>query len=166
MMGKPLATVAMTDQHRATTKQWAIQEKWVDDDDDSACIIELRDRVEALEAQQRREDKLDRLIALDAADPNWEPDPAIAELRAASAQARPIIRDRDETGDYVIIRDTPPSTNSLVRQVALVITPASQTLNHEWACAAIREVAKWLRDGGDYSANAWANLLEKEADRG
>lgn len=33
------------------------------------------------------------------------------------------------------------------------------------ARAAIREVAIWLRKGGDFDANAWASLLEQEADR-
>jgi hypothetical protein len=100
----------MTDQHRATPEQWASQKAWAVDDDDSACLIDLHARVEALEADQleqaesqrfcvdaivRRiealeaapQDKLDRLIALDAADPT--PDPAMPELRAASAEARP-----------------------------------------------------------------------------
>jgi hypothetical protein len=34
------------------------------------------------------------------------------------------------------------------------------------ARAAIREVAKWLREGGDYSADAWADMLEREVFRG
>jgi hypothetical protein len=104
----------MTDQHRATLKQWEHVEicagmkqiPWATND----CILELRARIEALEAAQleqaeshrfcadaivrrvealeaAQQDKLDRLIALDAADPAH--DPAMAELRAASAEARP-----------------------------------------------------------------------------
>jgi hypothetical protein len=53
----------------------------------------LRERIEALEAAQQ--DKLDRLIALDAADPT--PDPAMAELRAASAGAQP--EPQEEAGE-------------------------------------------------------------------
>ena len=41
----------MTDQHRATPKQWDNQKTWAVDDDDSSCILELRTRVEALEAR-------------------------------------------------------------------------------------------------------------------
>jgi hypothetical protein len=62
----------MTNQHRATPDEWAQQEDWANRKvfSDSSCIIELRDRVEALEAtQQPHQDKLDRLIALDADDP-------------------------------------------------------------------------------------------------
>jgi hypothetical protein len=43
----------MTDQHRATPEQWAAQKAWAVDDEDSSCILELRDRVLALEAAQR-----------------------------------------------------------------------------------------------------------------
>jgi hypothetical protein len=62
----------MTKQHQATPDEWAQQEDWANRSvfSDSSCIIELRDRVEALEAaQQPPQDKLDRLIALDADDP-------------------------------------------------------------------------------------------------
>jgi hypothetical protein len=34
------------------------------------------------------------------------------------------------------------------------------------ARAAIREVAAWLRESGDYDANAWASLLQDESNRG
>jgi hypothetical protein len=83
----------MTDQHRATPEQWEYQERWASDDDDASCILELRCRVETLEADQleqaesnrfcvdaivrrvealeaAQQDKLDRLIAMDA-----DPDP-------------------------------------------------------------------------------------------
>jgi hypothetical protein len=44
----------MTNQHthRATPEQWEYQERWASDDDDASCILELRCRVEALEADQ------------------------------------------------------------------------------------------------------------------
>jgi hypothetical protein len=126
----------MSDQHRATPKQWAIQEKWVDDDDDSACIIELRDRVEALEAQQRRKDKLDRLIALDQ-------EAAMDELRAASAEARP--------------------AGGLVERVEEAIITGMVDGDRHAARAAIREVAKWLDTKGQHGCSLW---LREEADRG
>jgi hypothetical protein len=43
----------MTEQHRATPEQWADQEIWAASSGDSSCILELRARVEALEAAQR-----------------------------------------------------------------------------------------------------------------
>ena len=76
----------MTDQHRATPEDWEyIRLRAEDGVGLLNCILELRARVEALEAAQQ--DKLDRLIALDAADPT--PDPAMTELRAGSAEAQP-----------------------------------------------------------------------------
>jgi len=45
----------MTNQHQATPDEWAQQEDWANRSafSDSSCIIELRDRVEALEATQQ-----------------------------------------------------------------------------------------------------------------
>jgi hypothetical protein len=160
----------MTDQHRATPEQWASQEQWAsppDSDPYALCLLELRARVEALEAAPAFrvletgeriqmnivQDKLDRLIALDREDPT--PDPAMDELRAASAEAQP--------------------AGGLVERVAQGIAAADDEglTNMTWnyhARAAIREVAAWLREndsecqmGGD--ADATAELLEQEADR-
>jgi hypothetical protein len=78
------------------------------------CTDAIVRRVEALEAAQQ--DKLDRLIALDAADPT--PDPAMTELRAASAEARP--------------------AGGLVERVETRAGGDGRT--------AIREMAKWLDD--------------------
>ena len=66
----------MTDQHRASPADWLLHAASLDDAD-SSCILELRSRIEALEAAQ----------ALDRDDPT--PDAAMTELRAASAEARP-----------------------------------------------------------------------------
>jgi hypothetical protein len=57
----------MTKQHRLTPAQWESIELWAEDNVYDACFLELRARIEALEAaQQPHQDKLDRLIALDA----------------------------------------------------------------------------------------------------
>lgn len=59
---------AMTKQHKATPEQWTVTEK-TSGACLSACILELRARVKLLEAAQQRpphQDKLDRLMALDA----------------------------------------------------------------------------------------------------
>jgi hypothetical protein len=137
----------MTTPHRATPEQWAyMHERTEAGLEMTSCILELRDRIEALEADQleqaesgrfctdaivrrvetleaydkedancwamvrsgmhalreriealeaAQQDKLDRLIALDAADPT--PDPAMAELRAASAGAQP--EPQEEAGE-------------------------------------------------------------------
>jgi hypothetical protein len=61
----------MTKQHKATPEQWSYAETCAPEDFAGyACILELRGRIEALEAaQQPPQDKLDRLIALDRDDP-------------------------------------------------------------------------------------------------
>ena len=45
----------MTNQHRATDKQWATAEKWAAGDGFGvmhACLLELRDRIQQLEAAE------------------------------------------------------------------------------------------------------------------
>ena len=60
----------MTKQHKATPEQWESIERWAEDNVYDACFLELRARIEALEAaQQPPQDKLDRLIVLDRDDP-------------------------------------------------------------------------------------------------
>ena len=126
-----------TNQHRATPEQWEYQERWASDDDDASCILELRARVEALERQA-----------------------PMTELRAASAEVRPTVK------------DSLTDAGSLVERVAYAMGPQSQSamdageLPHGAARAAIREVAAWLREGGDYSADAWADMMEREVFRG
>jgi hypothetical protein len=140
----------MTDQHQhsATPKQWAAQQKWAsppDLDPYALCLLELRARIESLEAAPQ--DKLDRLIALDREDPT--PDPAMTELRAASAEAQP--------------------AGGLVERVmdAIADSAAAYGAADEPACAAIREVAAWLSEHTDDDASAyWAERLEQEANRG
>jgi hypothetical protein len=42
----------MTKQHRATPEQWESIERWAEDNVYDACFLELRSRIEALEAAQ------------------------------------------------------------------------------------------------------------------
>ena len=46
----PTPSPTMNTPHRATPEQWAQQESWAPNDTDSSCLLELRARVEALEA--------------------------------------------------------------------------------------------------------------------
>jgi hypothetical protein len=162
----------MTDQHRAKPEQWTHVEicagikqiPWATAD----CLLELRARVEALEATQleqaeshrfcvdaivrrvealeaAQQDKLDRLIALDAADPT--PDPAMDELRAASAEAQ---------------------SGGLVERVGDVWSEG-QPLHPHARVAAIRTVATWLdrfalHGSGEYAQAA--KVLRQEVGRG
>jgi hypothetical protein len=69
----------MTKQHRATPEQWESIELYAKDNDYAVCFLELRDRIEALEAaQQPHQDKMDRLIAIDRDDPDNSPVERIA----------------------------------------------------------------------------------------
>jgi hypothetical protein len=68
----------MTDQHRATPEQWESIKRWAEDNVYDACFLELRARIEALEAAQPHQDKLDRLIAIDRDDPANSPVERIA----------------------------------------------------------------------------------------
>ena len=133
--------------HRATAEHWDLIGRMCHRAEFS-CLVELRDRIEALEREA-----------------------AMNELRAASAEARPtvnarITRDRDETGDYLIIHDASPSTGSLVERVAAAITGDSDEPSN-WkpeARAVIREVAKWLQEQEGYG-RGWGIRLEQEAER-
>jgi hypothetical protein len=44
----------MTKQHRATPEQWESIERWAEDNVYDACFLELRSRIEALEAAQQK----------------------------------------------------------------------------------------------------------------
>jgi len=48
--------------YRATPEQWESLELYAEDNVYDACFLELRARIEALEAAQPHQDKLDRLI--------------------------------------------------------------------------------------------------------
>ena len=65
----------MTDQHRATPEQWAAVEEWGEAQQYDAwnCILELRARVEALEAAQRL--RFIEIVTSDGGDEEREPSP-------------------------------------------------------------------------------------------
>jgi hypothetical protein len=108
-----------------------------------------RNRDTAMTDQHRASpaDWLLHAASLDDADSS-----CILELRAASAEVRPTVKDSLTDGGGLVER----VADSLCCDAHL----------HAKARAAIREVAAWLREGGDYSADAWADMLEREADNG
>ena len=153
----------MSTPHKATAEQWAQIEGYAAtdmNDDYASCLLDLRARVEALEAVQtaacphvvssdegtsycrlaeQSQDKLDRLIEMDRAATDHIPD------------ARKMV-----------------TASSLVERVAMAIHPdrcADPNLYLHEARAAIREVAAWLVDRGGYPWAWVAQILEKEADR-
>jgi hypothetical protein len=144
----------MTDQHRATPEQWEHVEvsagmdkqiPWATAD----CLLELHARIEALEAAQLEQAESNRFCtdaivrrveALEAAHEAT----AMAELRAASAEARP--------------------AGGLVEQVSKRIEFGIDANQDPEGItrAAIREVAAWLRDNDRADLAGW---LEQEADQ-
>ena len=141
----------MADQYRATDLQWDRIKARTSDNVTYSTILELRDRIEALEREA-----------------------AMNELRAASAEARPtvkarITRDRDETGDYLIIHDASPNhpakpDSSLKGRIKSRMIDGIGSTWEETSASVLVEVAAWLRDhyGG---TTASTDLLEQEAER-
>ena len=74
----------MTDQHRATLEQWDSIERCADGSDPYSCIIELRARIEALEAAQQK-------IRSGSESPLVE---RVADAIAAQATSAGIVNDR------------------------------------------------------------------------
>ena len=125
----------MTNQHRATPEQWAQQALWVETYEDSSCIMELRARIEALEAAQPHQDKLDRLMALDADD-----------------------------GDSIVMPSSPADLLIDRVAKAIYYAPGTnEGWGRSGARAAILEVAAWMLENRcGYNAARW---LEREANQ-
>jgi hypothetical protein len=140
----------MTKQHNATPEQWAFVEACAPEDFAGyACILELRDRIEALEAaQQPPQDKLDRLIALDRDDP------------AEDAAQQPPLFTAEEVARIVAPSPESPLVERVADAIAAQATSAG-IVNDRPARAAILEVAAWLRKKGYAS---WVTL-EREANQ-
>ena len=139
----------MTNQHRATPDEWAQQEDWGNRKvfSYSSCIIELRGRVEALEATQQ-------------------------PLAFTGKVVAPITRDRDETGDYLIVHDTPIHNSqqlALVDRLAVALLNAPRNSNADTKARTVIFVVaaaildRWDSEGGSgWEAAKW---LEQEANR-
>jgi hypothetical protein len=153
----------MTDQHRATPEQWAETEKWAQQDElDSSCILELRARVEALEAAQHAHADLSRLSDAEREQVMRTAGFAYAESaeqRHVTPEAKPASSLNQMIIDAMLAAHVKGGGTSFP-------VPHPDEIQ-----AAIRAVAAWLREndsecqmGGD--ADATAELLEQEADRG
>ena len=111
--------------YRATPEQWAQCEVWgAYDEHPMGCILELRARVEALEAVQQNEeaDIVDYYAALSA----------------------------QHQGGAVFHEGSKPT---LVTRVAAAISQDGELINWPGARAAIREVAAWLHHAGLWEAS-------------
>ena len=154
----------MTD-HKATADQWAYQEHWAQEDGDAACILELRARVEALEAntKQWRADHLrlantcaemaeDRVEFFGKLLPDGESDPEDEILDYYSKLAA------QHAGKAVFHQDP-----SLTERVVMAITRDGEKARWEEARAAMLEIARWLELRAGGTRACW--LLEREAQK-
>lgn len=138
----------MTNQHRLNPEAWESIELYAEDNVFDACFLELRARIEILEAgatcpHVRSSDEGTSYCAL--AESVAAQQPPLFTAEEVARIVAPITRDRDETGDYFMVQDVPVI---LMDRVAKAIYDAPNT--HEgWrseARAAILEVAAWLRE--------------------
>jgi len=154
----------MTD-YKATTDQWAYQEHWAQEDGDAACILELRARVEALEAntKQWRTDHLrlantcagmaeDRLEFFGKLLPDGESDPEDEIIDYYNALAA-------QHAEKAVFHQDP----SLAERVAMAITRDGEQARWDEARAAMLEIAKWLESRAGGTRACW--LLEREAQK-
>ena len=193
-MGKPLATIAMADQHRATPEQWRRVTRWAKEDKSGtdSCILELRARIEALEATQHAHADLSRLsdaereqIYAEMAKPAaWRPldiettyGTAPTTTTAQQIMRAPMVVEGtfEHGGETYRFkakpeRDAPMdelrAASAEARPAKGLVLRVSEANNSR---DAIRAVAAWLRS--EYPrregfGTAWANLIEQEADRG
>jgi hypothetical protein len=84
----------MTKPHKATHEHWEFLRRWAADGGNTAtALVELRSRVEALEAAEQHQDKLDRLIAQDRADAGAGGGPMSQPLSPAAQAVLDAIQD-------------------------------------------------------------------------
>jgi hypothetical protein len=150
--------------YKATVKQWEQVGKWSNRDQSStdACILELRDRVQALETQANHFVDVPKMVSA-ATDENlrglWrakngflEALRAIYDLGVAHGQAR-----------SRKVAEPAPVAGGLVERVANAIGDAdnegltNMTWNHH-ARAAILEVARWMQQQGWKAAGEWLEV--------
>ena len=144
----------MSTQHRATTEQWESIERYADTSDPYSCILELRARIEALEATQSPSPSADRMLALQdqIRDGALTLADALKEIGAAPIRSGPESPLVERVADAIGVADDEGLTN--------------MTWNNH-SRAAILEVAAWLRGRNTRVAASVqiAGDLEKEANR-
>jgi hypothetical protein len=143
----------MTEQQRAKPELWTAAEKFGRNPMDLVnCILELRARVEALEAAQHAHADLSHLSKAERRD--------LLESLATPSRVLPLEAAQQPTAPAT---DSLTTANDLVRRVAIAIHDAPN--GHGWeneARAAIKEVAAWIREYERVHAEAaWAECLEQ-----
>jgi hypothetical protein len=140
----------MTNQHRATPEQWADIERWgaTDHHANASGTLELRARVEALEAAQRL-----RFIE-------------IVTSGESDEEHQRLMKQLDQPGHFHRLQPSPPApADSLVERVINAIA-YEHDISRSWkkeARAAIREVARWFAETRDSPETA--AVLNDEANK-
>lgn len=142
-MNEPKNMENKLNSHRAGADQWAMIEKWAKDCTYESCLIDLRDRLEALE----------RKVFW------YRPKQSSVQREIADAEAFGLT----STSGSLVDRSAPAPASSLVERVMI----AGGMGLTESARAAIREVAVAARSRGDqpFTWEHVAQWLEQEADR-
>jgi hypothetical protein len=134
----------MTD-YKATPEQWAQCEDWVRSSvvgASDACILELRARVEALEAGLKDEADCNRACIFNLVD----------RLRALELKSKATSNDR-------------PIRSSLVERVQSTISDIEFPHGNDEARAAIREVAAWIEENKHEHWSAVSRMLRAELEQ-
>jgi hypothetical protein len=165
----------MTEQHKATPEQWESIERYAEDNVYDACFLELRARVEILEATQHAHIDTSRLsdeerdqIRQDLARP------ARIEALEATQQRPPhqdkldrlIALDAADDGEPIVLPSSP--AGSLVERVGAVAWPAEPISIEDGARAAILQVADAALQMHPDKNLTWERValwLEQEANR-
>ena len=128
----------MTEQHKATPEQWESIERYAEDNVYDACFLELRARVEILEATQHAH--IDTLRLSDEERDQIRQELARPARVFTAAEVAPIVVPNSSASL------TSPPAGSLVDRVATAMQPGT----FDWSAyepearAAILEVAAWL----------------------
>lgn len=175
------------EQQNALARAWDFQQQWAErGDEDSQCFLELRSRVETLEAAAHKHivetsanilALASRVEALEAASrPGLKVVHKISEPLELTPEQAQQVRDLlapNSSAPLASSNHPAKSDSLLVKRVALAISGIEYGLERDeeavnWASearAAIREVAAWLREQQDGDLVA-ASALEQEAKRG
>ena len=172
----------MTDQHRATPEQWeelqTVSQSILKMHAPHSCILELRDRVEVLEATYGSDASIPELSQSDvkAAEIEWAR--TAPGMRSDATDRVLALQDQIRDGALSLadalkeINGEPIErtrrTTYLVEKIKVKMIKEQKNSN-SWqalADAVLREVAEWLRSEypqREGCGTAWANMLDNEA---
>lgn len=124
-----------------------------------ACLLELRARVEALEAARQVRLSTSLAKSMEAA---CQAQPGTRLVSYSVGPARPL----EELGkDHAPVPQAPPADGLVERVADAIYRNGTGVGSREEARAAIREVAAWLREKRPAAYSPGADLLEPEVNR-